>query len=209
MRLFKHKNGYWYYEIHRHKPRSLKTKDKIVAKKAYRILEKELALISIYKTVFLELKKAKYELENHYDRILAMIENSPHLPFFNNEEAAKGFETEESMQQSLLPSIATQFGLKKISEYHKCESGILDVLCECDNKKIIIEFKLNNLSERYLGQCLRYLKDNSISADELWLVGESGDRTTLIYNGFEQIKVFVTTKSPAAKKKIKPFVFKM
>jgi integrase len=41
MRLFKRKNGYWYYEFEHNKPRSLKTKDKALAVSVYSRLKKE------------------------------------------------------------------------------------------------------------------------------------------------------------------------
>ena len=41
MRLFKRKNGYWYYEFVHNKPRSLKTKDKALATSVYSRLKKE------------------------------------------------------------------------------------------------------------------------------------------------------------------------
>lgn len=41
MRLFQHKNGNWYFEIERHKPRSIKTKDKRLATQIYNGLKRE------------------------------------------------------------------------------------------------------------------------------------------------------------------------
>lgn len=40
MRLFQHKNGNWYYEVERHKPRSLKTKDRRLATQIYKGIKK-------------------------------------------------------------------------------------------------------------------------------------------------------------------------
>ena len=42
MRIYKRKNGFWYYEIQRNKPRSLRTKDEREARKLYKIIKREL-----------------------------------------------------------------------------------------------------------------------------------------------------------------------
>lgn len=41
MRLYKRKNGYWYYELKRNRPRSLQTKNKREAQKIYNIIKQE------------------------------------------------------------------------------------------------------------------------------------------------------------------------
>jgi len=41
MRLYRRKNGFWYYEIQRNKPRSLQTKDDREAKALYKIIKRE------------------------------------------------------------------------------------------------------------------------------------------------------------------------
>lgn len=41
MRLYRRKNGFWYYEIQRNKPRSLRTKDEREAKTLYKIIKRE------------------------------------------------------------------------------------------------------------------------------------------------------------------------
>ena len=41
MRLYRRKNGFWYYEIERNKPKSLSTKDDREARALYKIIKRE------------------------------------------------------------------------------------------------------------------------------------------------------------------------
>lgn len=204
MRLFKGKSGYYYIEIERHVERSLKTKDKKIAKLIHKNLEKEFALLNSYKIIFDELKKAKARIEEHYNRIISLIENSPiQINFDKSNNNSSAFDSEETMQQTILPAMITAFGLTNVEEYYQFDGGILDAICQQDEKRIIIEFKMGSLSEQHLGQCLRYINNEQINADELWLVGENINKTSSIYLGFDKIKLFVIAKSSTAKNKVR------
>lgn len=201
MRLYKRPNGYFYIEIERNRPFSLKTKDEATARQTYKKFEIEITLLKTHEILYNELKKAEKEIGSYLSKISSDYEVNPYASILKNKKRNSEFLSEDAMQDWLLSEMKKQFNLKNIDEYYKCKSGIVDVLCECENKKIILEFKLGKLSEANLGQCLRYLDDKKILANELWLIGESVDKTIRVFKKFYKIKLFVITKSNKAKYK--------
>jgi len=198
MRLWKHSNGYFYI-ISGNKQISLKTKERQVAVRLYKLAEKEFLTINLYKEILKAHRRSLSEIENHYKKMMQIVNESG-----SEMQNSQGrYPSEENMQTDLIVFLQQAFKLKNVEEKKPCKSGIVDAIGDCHSKRVIIEFKLGSLSEKYLGQCLRYLNDEELQAHELWLVGEDISSTSFIYRDFPKIKLFVLSKSKKAKSKLR------
>lgn len=201
MNLRQHKkHGTWY--IWRGRTlKSLNTKDEKIAREKFAIIQKSSELIDVYRMIVADQQRALAEIENHYSRIADIV---------NSDGSRKDrprqffFESEQDMQFKLTTTLINDFGFKDLVQYKECDVGIVDAFGYYDGEPTAIEFKLGSIRERYLGQCLRYLGDDSLGAKKLWLIGEDLDTSASIFKKFQDIAVFVTTKSVRAKCLIAP-----
>lgn len=183
---------------------SLRTKDRSEATIRASLIEKEIDMILIYSQIVKEHHKILRKIEKHNSNIIRMIET-----FENNKNGKtkaanlRTYETEESLQNAIIPFLQDHFNFRNIVSQKVGNDGIIDLFGYRENKRIGIEVKLGSLSDKYLGQCLRYLKDKLLALDELWLIGEEKHRSTGVYADFKKIKLYITTKSYRAKKLIK------
>lgn len=197
MRLFKHDNGTYYITLRRGKHLSLKTKDAKLARGLYKTVEKELALIHVYKEIIKENRRILREIEAHYGKIAELISNGDYA---DNGNGSNGrFSSEQDMQERLIPALQERYGLTNIREQEPVGVGIVDAIARRAGTMIIIEFKLGTIKDKHLGQCLRYLGDSSHSAEELWLVGEYIDSTATVFRDFKNIRLFRLSKSNRSK----------
>ena len=196
------RNGIYYIEIKTQRV-SLKTKDPEIARQKAAIIANELAVIDAYTIVFNQLEKAKQKLEIHYQKLANMIGLSQGL-IDQNKNITGWFDCEDEFQAKTLPVLTKQYGLDDVQTFVACPSGILDGVATHRGKKVILEFKYASISEDQLGQCLRYLGDEKINADSLWLIGLKQRGALKVYKEFPQIVPMVCKKNEAKKIYFKP-----
>lgn len=193
----------WYVQPVRERVYSLKTKDRKKAFEMAAIIQNEIDKIHIYKIILKEHQNLLKSIEYSNTRIYRELLKSDMFEIGNGRKNKK-FESEEEMQTKLIPVLENDFKFKKLEQFKNCKSGIADGYGVWGDQKVIIEFKIGSIDESHLGQCLRYLNDESIPADSLWLIGEGVKKTATIFKQFKKIKVFSITKSNRSAKMLKP-----
>jgi hypothetical protein len=191
MRIF-NRNGIYYLELSRGNKVSLKTSDRTAAEEKAKLISQPLETIRLIKQLEAERTRLMDKLGGPKSKLLKSD--------FNPRK--RGFASEAELQEHVLPRLISDYGLCDVEQYRKSSSGVMDAVARAENKKVIIEFKMGALREEYLGQCMRYLGDPRISADELWLIGERlHPHEVRVFQQFPKIKLFCILKL-AQKRKI-------
>jgi hypothetical protein len=198
MRLFKRKNNY-YVEVARNQSYPLKTSDHQEAVRLFEIIKSELALLNSYKIIVAEQEKILCDMEDRHIRLMNLLNQA--ADFSRDTEKRPGsFKTELEFQNHVISRLP-EMGISGIEQFKAFENGVTDAIgTHHHGKKIIFEFKLGSIREVYLGQCLRYLKNKKIGADELWLIAEYSNETKIdVFSDFSNIRLFVLSKDYRSK----------
>lgn len=203
MTVYKRNNGVYYCSIPQSggKRISLRTSNYLEAKKRFALIKNEVDLMLIYHDLLLQNKRILEAIDARNTNLIREIER--HGIVAPRPKNIKTYSSEDEFQNAIMPFLRSEYGLMEQKKQLVIGAGIVDLYGVSDGKAVIVEFKLGHLSERYLGQCLRYLGDPSIKADELWLIGEKRHPTTWVYSQYDKIKLFVANRSNRAKKPIR------